>query len=59
LAQLQAQLTPPEPAAQTPPQEEPTPTPSAFIPEPTRCPKCKLGHMIFILEILPQRTRAP
>ncbi len=59
LAQLQTQLAPPAPALQPSPQHQPTPSRPPSIPEPTRCPKCKLGHMIFLLEILPQRTRAP
>jgi len=59
LAQLQAQLAPPAPSPQPPPETEPAPTLLVPSPEPIRCPKCKLGHMIFVVEILPQRTRAP
>lgn len=34
--------------------------PLGTSPEPVlRCPKCKVGHLIYIASLLPQRTRAP
>jgi hypothetical protein len=38
---------------------EPDRAPSVSAAEPARCPKCKLGHMIFIREIAPERKRPP
>jgi hypothetical protein len=34
-------------------------SPSAPVPDRTLCPKCKLGHMIFVEEIPPQKERPP
>jgi hypothetical protein len=59
LAQLQMQLAPPLSPSQLPPPEQAAPTLAAPIPKLTPCPQCKLGHMTFVVEILPQRTRAP
>ena len=58
LAKIQAQLAllstaQPPAAAQT---DNASPASDA---EPTLCPKCKLGHMIFICEIAPERKRPP
>ena len=58
LAKIQAQLAEasPTPLAALP---EPQTAPSAESPERTLCPKCKLGHMIFVREIAPERKRPP
>jgi hypothetical protein len=59
LAQVQQQLAPPTPRLPSLSQDDPAPTLSASISEPTRCPHCRLGHLIFIREILPHRNRPP
>lgn len=59
LAQLQAQLAPPPPSLPSPSTSEPPPSCSLSTTQPTRCPHCRLGHMIFIREILPLRNRPP
>ncbi|MEJ2010105.1 MAG: IS91 family transposase [Acidobacteriota bacterium] len=58
LAKIQAQLAQ-TPTAHPPPQKQPdqlTSTSTAPLP---LCPKCKLGHMIFIAAIAPERKRPP
>jgi hypothetical protein len=59
LAQLQAQLAPPPPSLPSPLPAEPAQCSFPSTTQPTRCPHCKLGHMIFIREILPHRNRPP
>jgi hypothetical protein len=58
LAKTQAQLAVPSPTP-LPALAEPQTAPSAQSPEGTLCPKCKLGHMIFVREIAPERKRPP
>jgi hypothetical protein len=58
LAKIQAQLI----QAPTQPRRvltEQDPIALALPAEPTLCPKCQLGHMIFIREIAPERKRPP
>jgi len=58
LARIQAQLAQASPAPQ-PALIEPDQThPISFLESPL-CPKCKLGHMIFVREIAPERKRPP
>jgi len=58
LAKIQAQLVQAS-HAQPPALPEPETTALASGAEPIICPKCKLGHMIFIREIAPERKRPP
>ena len=58
LAKIQGQLDPASDARSTA-LAEPDRVPSASAPELTLCPKCKLGHMIFVREIAPERKRPP
>ncbi len=63
LAQVQAQLAQaplPPPAAVSEPDEIPSDAiPSNSTAQPGLCPNCKLGHMIFIHQIVPERNRPP
>lgn len=59
LATLQQQLAQPSPPDPPTPPAPTAPSTSAPDPHPTLCPKCKLGHMIFIQEILPQSRHPP
>jgi hypothetical protein len=58
LAQIQAQLAEPSPAP-LPTLAEPQAAPLAESAECILCPKCMLGHMIFVREIAPERKRPP
>jgi hypothetical protein len=58
LAKIQAQLAEASPVP-TPALAKPQTPALAAAAEPTLCPKCKLGHMIFIREIAPERKRPP
>jgi Putative transposase len=58
LATIQAQLDQAS-AVQPPALAQPQRVTSASAAEPIICPKCKLGHMIFIREIAPERKRPP
>jgi putative transposase/transposase-like zinc-binding protein len=58
LAKIQGQLAQ---ASHTQPSALPEPQTTAWASDaqPIFCPKCKLGHMIFIREITPERKRPP
>jgi hypothetical protein len=56
LAQIQAQLAEAFPVQ---PLDAASTEPATAAPDQTLCPKCKLGHMIFVEEIEPQRKRPP
>lgn len=58
LAQVQAQLAPAS-VAPLPDLAEGETVASPAAPDLTLCPKCKLGHMIFIREIAPERKWPP
>jgi len=58
LAHIQAQLAATPPAPQ-PPLPQPDQTAPPPIPESVLCPNCKLGHMIFVRDIAPQRKQPP
>ena len=58
LAKVQAQLAP-APVAPLPDLAEGETVASPAAPDLPLCPKCKLGHMIFIREIAPERKRPP
>ena len=58
LAKIQTQLAP---VSSLPPHDlaPPDPVASSAAAQPTVCPQCKLGHLIFIREIPPERKRPP
>lgn len=58
LAKTQAQLAAVS-SDQRPALAEPESVASIAAAEPILCPKCKLGHMVFIREIAPERKRPP
>jgi Putative transposase/Transposase zinc-binding domain len=58
LAKIQAQLAQAS-LSPRPDLSQPETVALASAPEPTLCPKCKLGHMIFIQKIAPERKRPP
>jgi hypothetical protein len=58
LAQVQDQLAPSSALPPLPPEDLSEPSADS-PPEPPRCPHCKVGHMLFVREILPQRKRPP
>jgi len=63
LEKARALLAPPQ-APSAPPANPTTQlpcatAPSAAPPPPLLCPQCKTGHLIWVRELLPQRTRAP
>jgi hypothetical protein len=63
LEKAHALLAPPQ-APSTTVAEPPPPAganshPSTLNPQPRLCPQCKTGHLLWVRELLPQRTRAP
>jgi hypothetical protein len=58
LAHIQAQLAQASPADLPTQTQPPAPASPAPTPGPL-CPKCKLGHMLFIQEVAPERNRPP
>jgi hypothetical protein len=58
LARLQAQLAQASPA-QALTRTEPTPAAAPADAQRALCPKCKLGHMVFIREVAPERKWPP
>ena len=59
LDQARACLTVPLPAPTEPLPITPTPSPAAADPRPMRCPLCRMGILIRVGVLTPQRMRAP